>query len=368
MKGSMAHLDEKFMRMVLSLAMRGTGAVSPNPRVGAVVVREGQVVGWGYHGRFGGPHAEVEALRRAGGKARGATVYVNLEPCSHFGKTPPCAPRLVKEGVGRVVIGITDPNPQVAGRGISILEEAGIEVIQGVLAEECRWVNRGFLSIQEKGRPWVTLKGASSLDGCIALDNGESKWITGSDSRKMAHLLRAEHDAVLVGIGTVHADDPQLNVRSVSGRDPLKVVLDSRLELPPDARILSGGKVLVIASEGASEESRLRLEEAGAEVWLCPSDSEGRPDLEAVLPHLASLGVAYLLVEGGAGIISSFIERSLFDQFDLFQAPKLMGRGLSLTEKVHFSHMQEAIGLRPVRIRQVRDDLWVEAVPKCSRV
>lgn len=355
------------MRMVLSLAMRGTGAVSPNPRVGSVVVRDGHVVGWGYHGRFGGPHAEVEALRRSGNLARGATVYVNLEPCSHFGKTPPCAPRLVKEGVKRVVIGIVDPNPRVSGRGISILEEAGIEVIKGVLEEECRWINRGFLSLQQEGRPWVTLKGASSMDGCIALANGESKWITGAGSRKMAHLLRAEHDAVMVGIGTVVADDPRLNVRSVSGRDPLKVVLDSRLEISSNASVFSGGDVLVVGREGAPEENRLRIEEAGGKVWLCPMDQEGKPDLKAVLSYLGKMGVAYLLVEGGAGVISSFVAKGFFDQFDLFQAPKLMGRGLSLTERVHFSHMEEAIGLRPVKIRQVCKDLWVEAVPECSQ-
>ena len=367
MKVSGSHLDEKFMRMALSLAMRGTGKVSPNPRVGAVVVRDGSVVGWGYHTAFGEPHAEVEALRRAGGRARGSTVYVNLEPCSHFGKTPPCAPRLVAEGVSRVVVGMTDPNPKVAGRGMAILEEGGVAVDRGILEEECQWLNRGFVSVQIRKRPWVTLKGATSADGCIALANGESQWITGPGARKRGHLLRAGNDAILVGIGTVMADDPRLNVRSVSGRDPLVVVLDSRLEIGTRARILEGGNVLVIGTQGASAERQRVLEQIGARVWLAPGDGEGHPGLEAVLEHLGSMGVCYLLCEGGAGLASSFVREGLFDQIDLFQAPKLLGRGLSLTERVHFAHMEDAIRLRTVRIRQVDKDLWLEAVPECSR-
>lgn len=367
MKVSASQLDERFMRMALSLAMRGTGKVSPNPRVGAVIVREGEVVGWGYHRAFGEPHAEVEALRRAGERARGSTVYVNLEPCSHFGKTPPCAPRLVAEGVERVVVGMTDPNPKVAGRGMAILEAAGIQVTRGVLEEECRWINRGFVSLQSRNRPWVTIKGATSADGCIALANGESRWITGPGARKRGHLLRAGNDAIMVGIGTVLADDPRLNVRSVSGRDPLIVVLDSRLDLGDRARVLEGGNVLVIGSEGASAQRRRMLEKVGARVWLTPGDRSGHPGLVAVLEHLASIGVCYLLVEGGAGVVSSFVGEALFDQIDLFQAPSLMGRGLSLTERVHFSGMEDAIRLRTVRIRQVDKDLWLEAVPECSR-
>ncbi len=367
MKSCRKVMDERYMKMALSLAMRGTGSVSPNPRVGAVVVRDGGVVGWGYHAAFGGPHAEVEALRRARGRAEGATVYVNLEPCSHYGKTPPCAPRLVEEGVRRVVIGMTDPNPKVAGRGIRILEGAGVEVEHNVLEEECRWINRGFSNLQVTGRPWVTLKGATSIEGCVALSNGESKWITGEGARRMAHLLRAGHDAVMVGIGTVRADDPQLTVRAVSGRNPLRVVMDSRLETSLTSKIVSGGNVLFIGTGNISRKRVDMFQAAGARVWIAPSDQDGRPCLEAVLDYLGSLGICYLLVEGGAGLISSFVSGGHFQQFDLFQAPRFMGKGLSLTEKVHFSDMDEAIRLRPVKIRQVDKDLWLEAVPQCSR-
>ena len=357
---------EGFMRMALSLALRGTGCVSPNPRVGCVLVRQGQVVGWGYHRRYGGAHAEVEALRRAGALAEGATAYVNLEPCSHRGKTPPCAPQLVEARVARVVLGLRDPNPLVDGKGIALLREAGIPVVEGILEEECRNLNRGFLRRLQQGRPWVTLKGALSVDGSTALENGESQWITGPLARDKAHLLRGEHDAVLVGVGTVLADDPELTVRRVEGLSPRKAVLDGSLRTPLQAKVLAGGDCLLFAGPEAPEERIPPLEERNASVRRVSRAPGGGLDLGAVLRSLAEDGVNSLLVEGGARVSASFLAAGLVDEVSLFLAPKLLGRGLQMGESWALRHLTEGIDLRDCRIRQAGDDLWIEGTPSCS--
>ena len=358
---------EHYMRMAISLAERGTGCVSPNPRVGCVLVKEGTVVGWGYHRRYGGPHAEVEALRMAGDLASGATAYVNLEPCSHFGKTPPCAPQLAAAGVARVVTGMRDPNPRVNGAGLACLEEAGIETTAGVLENECKWLNRGFIRTMTLNRPWVTVKAAMSLDGDIALAGGESKWISGPLSRSKAHLLRSEHDAVLVGVGTVLSDDPELTVRLVEGRSPLRVILDSQLRTPLGAKVIGDGKCLFLASENAPSERANALESRGAKIRRVAIDATtGRPKLEGILSTLASEGVSMLLVEGGSSVISTFIKAQMVDEYSLFVAPVFLGRGLQLAGELSLDHMGEAIALSPARIKQVEGDLWLEVNPKCS--
>lgn len=358
---------EHYMRMAISLAERGTGCVSPNPRVGCVLVKDSAIVGWGYHRRYGGPHAEVEALRMAGNLAAGATAYVNLEPCSHFGKTPPCAPQLAAAGVARVVAGMRDPNPRVNGTGMHCLEEAGIQTVTGVLENECKWLNRGFIRTMKLGRPWVTVKAAMSLDGDIALSGGESKWISGPLSRSKAHLLRSEHDAVLVGVGTVLADDPELTVRLVEGKSPLRVVLDSQLRTPPHARVVGDGKCLFLAGEDAPEERASALERRGARIMrLAMDEATGRPSIERVLSSLASEGISMLLVEGGSSVISAFIKARMVDEYSLFVAPVLLGRGLQMAGELSLDHMGEAIALSPARIKQVEGDLWLEVNPKCS--
>jgi len=358
---------EHYMRMAISLAERGTGSVSPNPRVGCVLVKDRTVVGWGYHRRCGGPHAEVEALRMAGDLAAGATAYVNLEPCSHFGKTPPCAPQLAAAGVARVVAGMRDPNPRVDGSGLHCLEEAGIQTMTGILENECKWLNRGFIRTMTLGRPWVTVKAAMSLDGDIALAGGESKWISGPLSRNKAHLLRSEHDAVLVGVGTVLADDPELTVRLVEGKSPLRVVLDSQLRTPPDAKVVGDGKCLFLAGVNAPAERAAALERHGARILRLPSGGKsGHPSVEQVLSSLASEGISMLLVEGGSSVISAFTKARVVDEYSLFVAPVFLGRGLQLAGELSLDHMGEAIALSPARIKQVEGDLWLEVNPKCS--
>lgn len=367
MTGNDRATHEHFMRMAISLAERGTGAVSPNPRVGCVLVKEGKVVGWGYHRRFGGPHAEVEALRMAGEEASGATVYVNLEPCSHFGKTPPCALALAAAGVRRVVAGMKDPNPRVNGSGLGSLEAAGIETVSGVLEKECKWLNRGFVRNMTLGRPWVTVKAAMSLDGDIALAGGESRWISGPLSRSKAHLLRSEHDAVLVGVGTVLADDPELTVRLVEGRSPLRVVLDSRLRTPSRAKVVGDGKCLFLAGEDAPVDRQEELESRGAAVRRLPAEGKtGRPSVGQVLAALSAEGVSTLLVEGGSAVISAFVAAGMVDEYSLFVAPVLLGRGIQVTGELSLEHMGQAIALSPARIKRVEGDLWLEVSPKCS--
>lgn len=353
------------MHMALSLAERGTGNVSPNPRVGCVLVRDERIVGWGYHAKYGGPHAEIEALKMAGEQAAGSTAYLNLEPCTHYGKTPPCAPEVVKARIVKVVIAMEDPNPLVSGMGFRYLEEAGIAVERGVLEEEAKWLNRGFLRVMRQKRPWITIKAAMSLDGSIALLNGESQWISCPLSRKKSHLLRAEHDAILVGIETVLRDDPELTVRYVSGRSPLRVILDSELRTPVDAKAIGDGNCLVIAAEGANPEKASPLKERGVEVVFLPGDSEGIV-LESVMSLLVSKGVNMLLVEGGSRVIASFIKAGLADEFSLFVAPKFLGYGIPLAGGLTFRHMEESILLKRPRVKQVEGDIWIEGVASCS--
>ncbi len=321
-------IDEYYMRRALSLALRGTERTSPNPLVGCVVVRDGAVLAEGWHACCGELHAERAALNCLE-SAEGATLYVNLEPCSHFGRTPPCAPLIVEKGVRRVVVGMIDPDERVSGRGIALLREAGLDVESGVLEAECRLLNRGFLRKVRLGRPWVTLKGAVGLDGAMALPSGESKWITSEGARAFAHLLRAEHDAVLVGAGTVRADDPELTVRSAWGRSPLRVLLDSMLSVSPGAKIL-GPSCVVFSSESASSERVAAVGASGASVVRVPR-KEGGLSLGAVLSELVRRGVCRLLVEGGPSVVSSFLKEGVADALSLFLAPRLMGQGKTFT-------------------------------------
>lgn len=354
--------DEYYMSCALELAARGMEC-SPNPRVGCVLVRGGEIVGRGWHQKYGGPHAEVNAVRDAGEAARGATAYVTLEPCSHYGKTPPCADLLIERGITRVVAGMRDPNPKVDGGGFAKLEKAGIAVESGVLEEECRWMNRGFISRMRRGRPWVTLKIAASLDGKIALENGESKWITGPESRAEVHRMRASSDAVLTGVGTVLADDPQLTVRDAPGRTPLRVVLDRRLRTPLSAKILEGGNVAVFTLDSAPRAAGEALECAGARVAYLAEDNF----LQAVLDKLCAEGVNYLMIEAGAKVAGAFIEAGLCDELALFTAPKIMGRGTSFADGAAFASLG---GVPKLKIREVSrcgDDLLVRGVFACSQ-
>ena len=360
-------LDEYFMRLALSLALRGTGSVAKNPRVGCVIVHGDNVVGSGFHAQYGGNHAEVEAIRVAGYLSEGSTVYVNLEPCCHLGKTPPCTNLLIKHKVKRVVIAMQDPNPLVAGQGIARLKEAGIEVVSGVLEKEARWVNRGFVSVIEKKRPWVTVKAAFSVDGNMALRSGESKWISNSLSRQKAHLLRAENDAILVGIGTILKDDPALTARDSVGRSPIRVILDGNANTPVNSRVFQQpGENLIFAKRTADMHRVDRLRERGATVLL-PEEGDAVWGLHSILEKLISYGVAYTLVEGGASVISSFVRERMSDACSFFICPKLLGNGLQMCHSNFLNKMQEAYNLKEVTVQKLDDDLWYEGVFDCSR-
>ncbi|WP_305074809.1 bifunctional diaminohydroxyphosphoribosylaminopyrimidine deaminase/5-amino-6-(5-phosphoribosylamino)uracil reductase RibD [Propionivibrio sp.] len=316
--------DHAFMARALRLAQKGMYSTTPNPRVGCVIVKDGAIVGEGWHRKAGEAHAEVEALRVAGRAARGSTVYVTLEPCSHHGRTPPCAAALIAAGVARVVAAMEDPNPQVAGRGMAMLVDAGISAQCGLLAAEASDLNVGFVSRMSRGRPWVRLKMAASLDGKTALLNGASQWITGPAARQDGHRWRARTCAILSGIGTVRDDDPQLNVRGVlSDRQPLKVVVDSRLELSPEARVLAGGGLLLATA--VEDRSRAKaLCARGAEVMPFP-DGSGRVDLVALMAELARRGVNEVHVEGGSRLSGALLNGGLVDELLLYLAPCLIG-------------------------------------------
>ncbi|MEQ6886183.1 bifunctional diaminohydroxyphosphoribosylaminopyrimidine deaminase/5-amino-6-(5-phosphoribosylamino)uracil reductase RibD [Salicola sp. Rm-C-2C1-2] len=329
--------DTRYMAMALQLAERGLYSAHPNPRVGCVVVNEGEVVGTGWHQKAGEAHAEVNALAAAGERARGATAYVTLEPCSHHGRTPPCAQALVDAGIARTVIATGDPNPAVAGRGLALLRAAGVETDSGVLAEPAWQLNAGFLRRMAGGAPWVRLKLAASLDGRTAMASGESQWITGSDARRDVQRLRARSGAIMTGSGTVSADDPSLTVRAfemgetggkaLPPEQPLRVVLDPCLGTDPGARVIQGeGECLLVSTPAAVDEGRAaRLREHGAEVVTVAPDSRGRPALRAVVELLAARGINDVLIEAGATLAGAALEAQVIDELWLYQAPTILG-------------------------------------------
>jgi diaminohydroxyphosphoribosylaminopyrimidine deaminase/5-amino-6-(5-phosphoribosylamino)uracil reductase len=317
-----------YMHHALTLAARALGRAAPNPAVGCVIVSpDGRVVGRGWTQDGGRPHAEAMALAQAGAAARGATAYVTLEPCAHLGKTPPCADALVKAGVARVVAAVEDPDPRVKGRGFAILRDAGIEVVTGVLKQEAAEQNAGFFLRVSESRPLVTLKIAQSEDGWTARTPGEDQWLTGEEARRFAHLLRAKHDAILVGIETVLADDPELTCRlpGLENYSPLRVVLDTRLRLPQTSKLARTARqipaLVFTASDGGDA-----LRAQGVEVVQVMRDAQGRPDIAAVLHALAERGVTRLLVEGGATVISAFVAAGFADRLELFTAPLTLGQ------------------------------------------
>lgn len=315
--------DHAHMARALRLAERGLYTTAPNPRVGCVVVKEGRVVGEGWHVRAGEPHAEVHALRAAGEAARGATVYVTLEPCSHHGRTPPCANALIDAGVARVVAAMRDPNPQVAGSGQALLTLAGIRVEVGLLEAESRELNIGFIARMTRGRPWLRVKTASSLDGKTALLNGESKWITGAAARADVQAWRARACAILTGVGTVLADDPRMNVRDLdTPRQPLKVIVDSHLKTPPTAQILHGGALIACAVDDPAK--RTALEAAGAQVLRIPGP-QGRVGLAALIGELGKRGLNEIHVEAGATLNGALLDAGLVDEWVAYLAPLVLG-------------------------------------------
>ena len=317
-------VDERYMRLALELARRGEGYTNPNPIVGAVVVKDGEIIGRGWHKRFGGPHAEVFALEEAGEEAAGATIYVTLEPCSHYGKTPPCADRIIAAGISRVVVACRDPNPLVSGRGIDKLRAAGIEVTEGVLKQEAQRANEIFFKFITTRIPFVLLKLAESIDGKIATRTGDSKWITGKEARTEVHRLRRRFAAVLVGATTAIRDDPLLTVRHVKGPNPVRIVLDGAGRIPLDLRMFHQEGRTIVATAAMPEEKEERLRAQAVEVWRLPG-AEGKVDLRRLLGRLGEENLDSLLVEGGSETAAAFLEARLVDKVALFIAPIIIG-------------------------------------------
>lgn len=361
---SFSAVDHGMMARALQLAELGLWTTSPNPRVGCVLVQAGEIVGEGWHEKAGEPHAEVHALRAAGDKAHGATAYVTLEPCSHTGRTPPCAEALIAAGVSRVVAAMTDPNPLVAGKGLAMLRAAGIETASGLLENEARELNIGFVSRMTRGRPWLRLKAAASLDGKTALNNGVSQWITGPEARRDGQRWRARACAILTGIGTVRDDDPQLNVRNLeTPRQPLRVVVDSRLETPLTARILQGGPVLIAGAIENAEKSAL-LRSTGAEVLVLPN-AAGKVELKNLLEALARRGINEVHAEAGFKLNGSLMREGLVDELLLYLAPCLIGHEASgLFNLPELATLDGKRHLQIRDLRQVGEDIRLIARPR----
>jgi diaminohydroxyphosphoribosylaminopyrimidine deaminase / 5-amino-6-(5-phosphoribosylamino)uracil reductase len=358
--------DHRFMARAIRLARRGLYTTNPNPRVGCVLVRDGEIVGEGYHVRAGEPHAERNAIAAAGVQARGATAYVTLEPCCHHGKTPPCSDGLIEAGVSRVVAAMQDPNPLVAGKGMQQLSAAGIETGTGLLEPEAMAINPGFIKRQHTGLPYVRCKLAMSLDGRTAMASGESKWITGPAARQDVQRLRARSSAIVTGIETVLADDPSMNVRldDTEVVQPLRVVLDSSLRTPPDARMLGlEGKVMIVCCAAADKGRQQALEQAGAEV-LRQEGSGERVGLESLLRYLAGQEINEVLLETGAVLAGSWMAAGLIDELVVYIAPHFMGAGArGLLEIPGLERMQDRVDLEIMDLRQVGQDLRITARP-----
>lgn len=357
------------MQLALDFAASAKGKTNPNPLVGAVLVKDGVIVGSGLHRKAGEPHAEVHAFRMAGEHAEGATLYVTLEPCSHYGKTPPCA-NLVKESkVSRVVVAMEDPNPQVAGRGIRLLREAGIEVEVGVLEEQARKLNERFIHNMITDKPFVIAKYAMTLDGKLATYSGHSKWITGETSRYHVHQVRNEVDAILVGVGTVLADNPSLTTRlpDRTGKNPIRIILDSHLRTPIDANVtrVAEAKTIIIASLDADEEKKAALESKGVQIVTVTEDESGL-SLEEALNHLYTLGITDILVEGGANVNASFIRSGLVNKYLVYIAPKVLGGKNSFTPVAgeDVESMMSAVELTFDSVEQYGEDICLTAYPK----
>lgn len=361
--------DRFFMERAITLARKGYGCTSPNPLVGAVVVRDGEIVGEGWHARYGGPHAEVHALEAAGKKAEGATIYVSLEPCNHQGKTPPCTEAVIRSGISRVVMAMEDPNPKASG-GIARLCEAGIEVLTGLCEKEARMLNAPFIKMVETGLPWVVLKSAMTLDGMVATKTGDSKWVTGEASRSWCHEhLRQRLDAILVGSGTVRADNPGLTCRlpNGGGRNPLRIILASSLNLDPEAEIFKEKKdsgTLIVCAEGIDSAKMDAFVAKGARILEIPLAKEGGLDLGILMQRLGKMGVQSILIEGGAHVAASALKSRIVDALVLFYAPKILGgEGLPVFSGKGPERMSESIGIRDMEIFRTGDDFRLEGYP-----
>ncbi|MEL0637377.1 bifunctional diaminohydroxyphosphoribosylaminopyrimidine deaminase/5-amino-6-(5-phosphoribosylamino)uracil reductase RibD [Marinomonas sp. TI.3.20] len=371
----MTYNHEHWMAKALQLARKGLYSTHPNPRVGCVIVKDDELIGEGYHERSGEGHAEVNALADASQDVTGATAYVTLEPCSHQGKTPPCADALIKAGVARVVFGMQDPNPEVSGKGLAKLDKAGIEVVGPVLEADCEALNPGFVKRMREGLPFIRVKLAMSVDGRTAMESGESQWITGAAARQDVQRLRAQSDAIVTGIGSVLADNPSMTVRidhldqpteAKNVRQPLRVVMDTALSILPEAKILYPSHqacVFVVEEEVESEHLDV-LQEKGVDIRFAPRGEDGRLDLLNAMEQLADAGINEVLVEAGAELAGGFIQAGLVDEIVVYMAPKLLGSTARPMFQLPLDQMGEALDLELTSVRQVGQDLRLVYVPK----
>jgi diaminohydroxyphosphoribosylaminopyrimidine deaminase/5-amino-6-(5-phosphoribosylamino)uracil reductase len=355
--------DEAAMRECLRLAAKGRGRVSPNPLVGAVLVKSGRIVSRGYHRRFGAPHAEVECLKKYNGDPKGTTLYVNLEPCAHHGKTPPCTDLIIRTGISRVVTAMKDPNPLVAGKGFRRLRRAGVNVVTGVLEDEARHLNRHFVTQMSRQRPFVHVKIAQSLDGYITSAPGVSRWITSAASRRLVHRWRAEHDAVLVGAGTVAADNPRLNVRMARGRNPQIVVLDGSLRTSADAQLFRTRQapyIVVDRQIAGKKAAKVRSLVSRGAIIIAITGKRRRVPLTRVLQELYRRGIGSILVEGGAEVFRLFLKERLADQISLFIAPRFFGHGLRTLGR-NVRGITLTLSRRDLSVKKVGPDILIQA-------
>jgi len=358
--------DHYFMKMALALAEKGRGFTSPNPMVGAVVVKDGQVVGRGWHAKAGEAHAEVNAIDDAGQAAKGATLYVTLEPCNHTGRTPPCTKKIIQAGIARTVIAMTDPNPDVTGGGIDFLRKAGIQVTCDVCEEQARKLNEIFIKFSRTKLPFVILKTASTLDGQIATRTGDSKWVTGEAARLFVHQIRHEVDAIMVGIGTIQTDDPSLTTRlpDQKGKDPIRIVLDTRLSIPENARILkldSEADTIIVCGKSALDHKAKALMKKGVKI-IQRDETDQKIDLCSLMPVLGQMGITSLLIEGGSRIIHSALVAGIVDKVFLFYAPKILGGndGVSLCTGRGPENMNQAVPVKDMNVRWFENDIMIE--------
>jgi len=356
--------DEYYMKMALKLAQKGRGYVSPNPLVGAVIVKDDRIIGRGYHQRYGGNHAEINAIKKSSENVAGSTLYVTLEPCCHEGKTPPCIDSITKHKIARVVIGTIDSNPLVSCQSINYLQSCGVEVKTGVLEPQCHMLNEVFFHFMETKLPFVTIKYAQTLDGRIATATGQSKWISSAASLKFTHKLRATHDAILVGAGTVIKDNPELTVRLVRGRNPLRVIVDSELNIPAKSKVLqnlSQNKTIIATIKKASDPQFQKLGKLGAEVITVAANKRGNVDLKKLLSMLAKRNISSILVEGGSQIITSFLINNLANRLVTIIAPKILGKGIEAVGDLKISNLDLAKILSIRKISRSGEDIILDS-------
>ncbi len=360
--------DTKYMKRALTLAKKGLGKTTPNPVVGCVIVKNGKIVGEGWHKKAGGPHAEIHALEKAGAEAHGADVYVTLEPCNHTGKTPPCSEALIRAGVKRVVAGMRDPNPQVNGGGLASLEQAGIRTSCGILESDCRSLNLPFIKHITTGAPYVTYKCAMTLDGNIATVTGDSRWISCEESRKYVHKMRSRMDAIMVGVDTIITDNPQLTVRHVQGKDPLRVIVDTRLRTPESVNVLNEqlSSGTIIATTESNPRVHLRYLKLGATIVVC-DDYDGRVSMKDLLQKLGAMGIQSVLLEGGSHLAGNMMQHGMIDELVIFVAPKIIGsNGFAPFNLQGITSMAQAIKLDFTDVCRIGSDIVVTARPELS--